>query len=223
MEPGMGQLLVVGSLGAGQRPLERRRRGIAQIIALVDEGRAEFKAGEELPSLTAEGIVGGAVAIVHARLVGEKGTPLLALVNPLMSMIVMPYLGPAAARKELERAVPKSRVRVAQVSEHPLRDLDMRLTYRTVRVLMSVGDLGEHGSYPSNREVGEAAGIADQGQISKLLGRLTRLGLIHNKGLAPGKGAPNAWALTAKGQQLERVMRTDSDREPAKASARSRG
>jgi hypothetical protein len=98
----------------------------------------------------------------------------------------------------------------------------MRLTYRTVRVLLSVGALGGRGSYPSNREVGEAAEISDQGQISKLLGRLERLGLVHNRSLAPGTGGPNAWELTEKGARVEQVMRVDTDGPPARASARSR-
>ena len=52
----------------------------------------------------------------------------------------------------------------------------MRLTYRTSRVLAGVAELGGRGSDPSNRQVGEYAGIADAGQVSKLLRRLERLG-----------------------------------------------
>jgi AcrR family transcriptional regulator len=219
---GVGQLLVVGSLGAGTPALDRRRRVLAQMITLVDEGRTEMRAGSELPPLTAEGVVGGALSIVHARLLDDD-PQLSALLNPLMSMIVLPYLGPAAARRELTRPVPKAHARVTQAVEDPLRDLDMRLTYRTVRVLLSVGTLGDAGAYPSNRQVGEAADISDQGQISKLLGRLERLGLIHNRGLAPGKGAPNEWALTVRGAQVEQLMHADGDRRPDDSSARSAG
>ena len=239
VERDVGQLLVVGSLGAGAAALERRRRVLAQMITAVDEGRTLAKTGAEPPPLTAEGIVGGALSVIHARMIacmpvpfrvspamggprtGDGAHPLIELVNPLMSMIVLPYLGPAAARKELTRRVPKPRPRVEWAGEDPLRDLGMRLTYRTVRVLMSVAALGGRGSYPSNREIGESAGIADQGQISKLLGRLDRLGLVHNNGLAPGKGAPNAWALTAKGLAVERAMSAEDGRDVA-TSARSR-
>jgi AcrR family transcriptional regulator len=220
-ERGAGQLLVVGSLGAVATALERRRRVLAQIITVIDEGRRETKAGSQPPPLTAEGIVGGALSIIHARLLDDKSGRLGDLINPLMSMIVLPYLGPTAACRELARPTPRPRTRVERGGEDPLRELGMRLTYRTVRVLMAVASLGGRGSYPSNREVGLAAGVADQGQISKLLGRLERLGLVHNEGLAPGKGAPNAWTLTAKGAQVERAMSADSARGVA-ASARSR-
>ena len=71
VDRGAGQLLIVGSLGAGRLALERRRRGIAQIIALVDEGRRDSRTGEELPPLTAEGIVGGVLSVLHSRLLEE--------------------------------------------------------------------------------------------------------------------------------------------------------
>jgi hypothetical protein len=92
----------------------------------------------------------------------------------------------------------------------------MRLTYRTVRVLLAIGQLDGRGSSggrgsaggraPSNREVASAAGISDQGQISKLLARLQTLGLIANAGGDHAKGEPNAWSLTPRGQEVTRTL-----------------
>jgi DNA-binding MarR family transcriptional regulator len=79
-----------------------------------------------------------------------------------------------------------------------LHELGMRLTYRTVRVLMAVAD--EPGS--SNRGVSEGAGISDQGQVSKLLARLKRAGLVQNAGVVIEHGMPNAWTLTEKGRMV---------------------
>lgn len=79
----------------------------------------------------------------------------------------------------------------------------MRLTYRTVRVLMVISE--RPGA--SNREIAERSGISDQGQISKLLGRLARLELVENRGDGQEKGAANAWHLTARGQAVERATR----------------
>jgi DNA-binding MarR family transcriptional regulator len=87
-----------------------------------------------------------------------------------------------------------------------LRELDVRLTYRTGRVLTAVAELGGRGSGPSNREIADAAGISDEGQISKLLKRLEGLGLIENHGPGHPSGMPNAWQLTAKGTELQRTM-----------------
>jgi AcrR family transcriptional regulator len=210
-EPAMGRLCIVETLGAGRRVHERRLRVVDALIAVVEEGRAQTRAAASLPALTGEGVVGGVLSVLHARLVpdagdGERGASLLSLSGPLMGMIVLPYLGTAAAHRETVRETPVRRERGRVTSGDPLRDLEMRLTYRTVRVLLSIAALGAGGSHPSNREVGAAAGIDDQGQISKLLSRLEKLGLIANSGVGQVRGAPNAWVLTEKGVEVERLV-----------------
>ncbi len=88
----------------------------------------------------------------------------------------------------------------------------MRLTYRTTKVLEGVG---AHPS-ASNRKIADYAGIADQGQVSKLLTRLERLGLLQNTGSRHTKGEPNAWQLTAKGQLVtENLLRHSSHQQRA--------
>ena len=203
----VGRLLVVGSLGAGADVLERRRDVLALMIALVDEGRAETKA--ELPPLAAEGVVGGVLSVLHARLLSSESSAeddqegmadgaLLGLAAPLMSMIVLPYLGPAVARKELARPAPKPSG-AHRTERNPLGELEMRLTYRTVRVLMAVA--AHPGS--SNRVVADAAEVTDQGQMSKLLARLQDIGLIENSGGGAARGEPNAWTLTERGWRVQ--------------------
>jgi AcrR family transcriptional regulator len=211
-QPGLGALLVIDALGAGPRALERRTELLDALIAVVDEGRSEVKASQEPPPLAADGVVGAVFNVLHARMLERRlgsgpaaSGPLLSLVNPFMSMIVMPYLGTAAARRELERPVPAPRA-VKEPGGDPLRDLDMRLTYRTVRVLVAVA--AEPGA--SNRRIAEAAGVTDQGQISKLLARLEHLGLVANDGDGPAKGEPNAWLLTAKGEDVERSIASEA-------------
>ncbi len=200
-EPAMGRLCIVETLGAGPKVHERRLAVLDVMIAAVDEGRGQSRAATALPALTTEGVVGGVLSVLHARLLERRGS-LLELTGALMGMIVLPYLGPAAAAKESARPTPKRRIRRRVVSGDPLRDLEMRLTYRTVRVLLAIA--AAPGS--SNRGVGVAAGIDDQGQISKLLGRLEKLGLIENSGAGQVRGAPNAWALTKKGVEVEQLV-----------------
>ncbi len=91
----------------------------------------------------------------------------------------------------------------------------MRLTYRTARVLMAIGE--RPGS--SNREVGNRAEVVDQGQISKLLTRLESQCLIVNDGSGGRRGAPNAWELTPRGEQVEHIIRQRAD-EPEGAALR---
>ena len=56
-------------------------------------------------------------------------------------------------------------------------------------------------------EVADYAGIHDQGQVSKLLARLQRLGLIANAGDGHVRGEPNAWSLTPLGEQVAQRLR----------------
>ncbi len=201
-DPATGGLLIVESLAAGPRALQRRQSVIAQIIPVLEQGQAESKTTLDPPALTAEGVLGGVLSVLHARLTEKKAASLLDLTGPLMGMIVLPYLGSAIARKEIERPAPKRPAKPSMVRGDPLQGLPMRLTYRTMRVLASVAELGERGTYPSNRQVGTHAGIGDQGQASKLLARLNKLGLIENQGGDPARGEPNAWTLTTTGRQV---------------------
>lgn len=201
-EPSAGRLLVVESLGGGPQALERRGRIVAAVVAAVDEGRKAAKV--EPPTLAAEGVVGGVLSILHARLLEDRAeSALVTLTSELMATIVLPYLGPSAARRERERPAPVTEAVAHRiVGGNPLNRLDMRLTYRTVRVLTAVAQ--RPGS--SNRRIAEAAGISDQGQISKMLARLHQLGLIENSGSTPTRGEPNAWSLTAMGHQVESAI-----------------
>jgi AcrR family transcriptional regulator len=201
-ERGAGQLLIVSSLGAGAKALERRQHILAQIITLIDEGRNKTKTSEEPPPLTAEGLAGGVLSVLHSRLLEETPGRFVELTGPLMSMIVLPYLGSAAARKELARPAPSAPRAVPATGPDPLRELGMRLTYRTVRVLLAVA--AQPGG--SNRQIADESGIADQGQISKLLTRLHGLGLIENTGSGSVRGAPNSWILTDKGWEVQRAL-----------------
>jgi AcrR family transcriptional regulator len=205
-EPELARLCVVDALGGGPRVLEMRARLLAELRSVVDEGRGAATTRREPPSVTAEGVIGAAFAVIHTRMLERSSKPYIGLHGPLMSMIVLPYLGTRAASRELARPAPQVRRRAKSergVGKDPMAGLDMRLTYRTVRVLSAIK---EHPQ-ASNREVADGAGIADQGQISKLLSRLERLDLIENVDQAQSKGAPNEWLLTARGERVERATR----------------
>jgi AcrR family transcriptional regulator len=204
-EPALARMCVVQALSGGPRMLERREAILARLAGALDEGRELAARVGDCTPLTAEGLVGAGFAIVHARLSRNERKPLSALTNELMAMVVLPYQGPAAARREQARPAPKlaSRVRrrppvFAAGTPDPLQDIPMRLTYRTARVLQGIAQ--QPGA--SNRLAAEYAGIADQGQASKLLARLERLGLTVNVGEGRQKGEPNAWKLTGLGEQV---------------------
>jgi AcrR family transcriptional regulator len=206
-EPGLAKLCVVEALGAGTRVLGRRAQILEALAGVIDRGRSVASSTREPPDVTAEGVVGAIFAVLHTRLLEHHEQPLTSLLNPLMSMIVLPYLGSKAANRELNRPTvdtpDDARQPVRSRSKDPLEGLQMRLTYRTVRVLMVIA---EHPG-ASNREIAEGSGIADQGQISKLLTRLARLKLVENTGEGQERGASNAWHLTERGMQVERATR----------------
>lgn len=202
-EPDRGRLLVVEAPSAGTAALERRAHVLEQLIGAVDAGRLDSGRSAALTPLTAEGVVGSVLAVVHARMVRARAPRLVELTNQLMSTIVLPYLGPAVARKELTGTLPERERRPSQAREGAslLNDLPMRITYRTMRVLSVIA--AQPGA--SNRQVGVAADINDQGQVSKLLRRLERLGLIVNAWSGRERGLTNAWRLTPVGAEIERA------------------
>jgi AcrR family transcriptional regulator len=208
-EPSLARLWIVEALRGEERILDRRVQTLDALARVIDEGRQSMqRAGVAPPESTAESVVGGIVAMLHRRLLRNRPAPLTDLLGSMMYLIVLPYLGVRAARTELSRGpVPRRRVHARVSGEaDPLQGIDMRLTYRTVRVLDAISrDPGA-----SNRTIAESSGIVDQGQISKLLARLHGLGLVENTGGNTARGEPNAWILTAKGWGVHDAISTES-------------
>jgi AcrR family transcriptional regulator len=197
-EPSMARLLVVEALACGEQTLNARKDVLAQVIAIVDEGRTSSQGGRGPSPLTAEGTVGAVFSVIHARMLEQDTRSLTELTGPLMAMIVAPYLGPTAARKELELPVSVPEPLTPRLPADPFKDLPIRLTYRTARVLSSISD----APGASSKHIANLAGITDEGQTSKLLNRLQRYGLIHDTGIGPTKGLPRAWTLTQRGENI---------------------
>ncbi len=218
-EPDVARLLVVETVRTGPAVLERRRQVLEALAAAVDEGRASSPAGSKPPPLTAQGVVGGALSVIHERLLASRpvvvggsrlcgGSPrgatrlLVELTAPLMAMIVHPYLGPKAAGKELAHKAPTSTPPKPRPGADPFKGLPIRFTYRTALVMATIAS--DPGA--SNRHIADRAGIADEGQTSRLLRRLQSCELIENRGEGHAKGEPNAWALTERGEAIQATI-----------------
>jgi AcrR family transcriptional regulator len=205
--PGLARVCVVESLAAGDSVLAARTRMLERFARALDQGgRTVAKLAHEPPPQTADALVGGLTGLLFARLREGGPEPLTALSSEMMSMIVLPFLGAAAARRELAQPCPTpSPRRDAAVwrEREPTAGLKMRLTYRTIRVLMAAA------AHPgaSNLHLAALGGVKDAGQISKLMGRLEGHGLLENRGLGQRYGAENAWFLTPLGARLERSVR----------------
>jgi AcrR family transcriptional regulator len=197
-EPQLALLLVVHTATASPATVDLRLRVLKTLATLIDDGRETTR--HPRPSLTAEATVAGTLGLIHTRLLTSDCGNLTELLGPLMSFVVLPYRGTGAARRELHRPAraPRRGVRLPD----PPWPADVRMTYRTMRVLAALA--AQPGL--SNTQTRQHAGIKDNGQISKLLRRLASLGLVANRGDGPPKGASNAWHLTPKGEELARAI-----------------
>lgn len=244
-EPALARVCLIESQRAGTRVQAERARIVRRLVELVDEGRSQSGARASAATpLTAEALVGAVSGVIATRLTdarsknvktGKAGVAGLtaargngakagaspdvcALLGELTGMIVLPYLGPAAARREHNRPLPAAPASdspgagMHTVSPDLFAGLTLRLTYRTARVLTATAQLAKDGSGASNRQIGEHAGISDQGQISKLLRRLQTHGLIVNTAdeMAGARGEANSWKLTSAGTRLVDGIATEA-------------
>lgn len=207
-EPRLARIWFIDAMGGPESVLARRAEVTAMLAVAVDVGRGAVSDSRQPSPVTAEAIVGGISQIVYTRLVNGHQEPFAELLGPCMYVIALPYLGAGRAADELGRKPPARRpdrkALDAQRHTAALRPTGLRLTYRTVRALDAIC---EHPG-ASNRMVAQAAGIKDQGQISKLMSRLERLALIENRGFGHDRGAPNAWHVTPRGLELVRSTKS---------------
>jgi AcrR family transcriptional regulator/DNA-binding MarR family transcriptional regulator len=201
--PRLGGFIVAGSLTGDEALLARRTRALACLVDALEDG-SPLAAAEPLPApFGGEAVVGAVISILHGRLLEQPVPPLLPMCGSLMSVIVLSYLGVEAARQELTRPLaPQSRG--AGVHLSAINSLSgaaararARTTPRTMQLLSVIGERPGIGS----RDIAFAVGIRDPGQVSRLLARLKRLGLIA-EGTPERSATRKAWRLTAAGADL---------------------
>jgi DNA-binding MarR family transcriptional regulator len=197
-EPALARYLVVQSAQAGPAVLSARREVLDRFAGILDDERAPARAYP--PALTAEAVVNGVLGVLHRRLSEPQTGPLVDLAGPLMSFIVLPFLGARAARRELARPVDVTAAPVKpSVTVDLLQDPGRYLNHaRTMRVLAVIGA----DPCLNSRGVARRAGVKDEGQMSRMLSRLERLGLIEDMRLTQTPSASRAWQLTPSGEAL---------------------
>ena len=243
-EPRLARFCVVQSARGDERMAAYREELLARIADVIAEGREESLPARsvEVSPLTAEGVAGAVVSILNTRLAATgrraargprkdaaAGGPLSDLFGELMALVVLPYLGPEAAQEERARLAPaeptptplpvpapgskKGGKYIPLDGERPRASSSLRMTYRTALVLEAIA----RAPGISNLGVARHAQVNDQGQISKLLSRLERNGLVQNTGRGQTQGAPNEWRLTPAGQKVEQGIgeQTRSHRQAA--------
>ena len=103
-DEGIASFVVLGSYG-GEAPMRTRRcELLGEVAAALDAGRPETADGGLEGRLGGEAVVGAVAAILHGRMLEDPIPKLVSLAPSIMSVIVLPYLGVAGARSELERS-----------------------------------------------------------------------------------------------------------------------
>jgi DNA-binding MarR family transcriptional regulator len=199
-EPSLARYLVLSSAAAGPAVLARRREALDQLAVLLDDERAPARSYP--PPLTAHAVASGVLGVLQAQMSRPEPGALVDLTAQLMSFTVLPFLGVRAARRELDRpaGMPAS---VGGSSVELLQGRGGRRNHsREIEVLSVLA--GEPGL--NNVQVALRADVKDQGQISRLLARLARRGLIASTKRAGRSAGAKEWRLTAAGERLEATL-----------------
>lgn len=205
-EPQSARVCVVETLAAGPRALEHRQRELAVLAPLIDAGRQQASSGCRPPALAVEGVIASVIGVLHTRLVNGEAPPFIALLAPLTGLVLLPYLDAAALTAQVERAEVLSTELASQPLPEPNHAWEIPdalkdpLAHRARQCVLYVA------RYPgaSNRQIALGIGINHQGQISTLLGRLSRMGLLVGQHHGPGRA--NAWRLTPHGERVSGAL-----------------
>jgi DNA-binding MarR family transcriptional regulator len=212
-EPELANYLVVHSAQASEAVLERRSEVIERSAKLLDDERAPARGYP--PPLTAQAVASGRLGVLSERLSRAGSAPLSELAGPLMSFTVLPFLGVRAARRELTHSRPGSGPAANDATIlDPLRTHGDRLNSRAVSALEVIG--AEAGL--TSKGVSSRTGVNDDAQMSRLLARLERLGLIENARERHGRANRKDWKITAAGQGVKDAIDREANvPEPASA------
>ncbi len=196
-QPALARYCLVHSAQAGPAVLAARCEVLDRLARVLDDERAPARGYP--PPLTAHAVVSGALGVLQWRLLQPDPGAFVELTGPLMSFIVLPFLGVNAARRELSHQLDAASALALGCLQEP----GGRPNHSTVSVLTIIA--AEPGL--SNREMAVRAGVTNEGHMSRILTRMAQLGLIRNTRDARSPVRANAWQLTASGEKLESALR----------------
>jgi len=197
--PAAAKLCLVEAICGDPATVAYRARVLKALTAAIDEGRLEVPVRPAPPPLTAEGIVGAVVSILHARIVERTPGRLAQLEGSLMSLIVLPYLGPQAAREGLARErPPSSRTGPRERCDDVLEDPSIALDDTTLRVLRAI----ECNPGAPKAEIAVGANLYDRHRLAEALTRLQALDLIRDVSGNAERAAGGVWYLNPRARRL---------------------
>ncbi len=179
---------------------------------LVDVGRKQVRTNNAEPvELTAEASVASVAGILHTRLVTGEAPRFIGLLGQLVGLVVCPYLDPYEVITEIKRSEDLAR-KIAEErsssSSPPIASVQLPAGQRhpgAFRARSCVIFIATHPG-ASNKEIAAGIGMSHLGQVSELLARLARNGLLQKH--AEGAGPPQPVVAHA----LREAARTSAQR-----------
>jgi AcrR family transcriptional regulator len=208
-EPLLARVCLLEMLAGSPEVLEHRARELAALNPLVDVGRAQARGGVEPVELAAEASVASVAGILHTRLVTGEAPPFIGLLGQLVGLVVCPYLDPHEVVREVKRGEALARTiseERASSSSSPPANVQLPATLRHPGAYRARSCVIFIASNPgtSNKAIAAGIGVPHLGQVSELLARLARGGLLRKH--AGGAGRPNQWWLTPHGEQIAQAL-----------------
>jgi AcrR family transcriptional regulator len=104
-EPALARLSLVDIGNAGPAAQRRYRAAIQRLTPLFEEGRDFAPGGRNLPANTSRMAIGGVTGLISDELVTDQAEQLPALLSDVLFATLVPYIGPDAAAREVERLI----------------------------------------------------------------------------------------------------------------------
>lgn len=102
-EPDIARMAMVEVTTVGESAMTRYRAALGRFTYFLEEGRGFAPKGDQLPADTARFAIGGATSMIFDEVRAGHGPELRRLLPDLVFAVLMPYLGPQAAEKEMRR------------------------------------------------------------------------------------------------------------------------
>ncbi|HEV2789913.1 MAG TPA: TetR/AcrR family transcriptional regulator [Solirubrobacterales bacterium] len=100
-QPEVGRALLVEVHAAGPRAVGKRTEAMERAATHVDLARDEGSG--VAPAISAEAVVAGILAVLHARLAARQASDFARLLPELMYLAVLPYFGSEVATAEMRQ------------------------------------------------------------------------------------------------------------------------
>jgi TetR/AcrR family transcriptional regulator len=206
-EPLLARVCLVEALAAGPSALEYRARELEVLKHMVDAALARAPGGHQTSPLTAEAVVASVVGILHARLIVGEAPPFLDMLGSLAALVIAPYVDGQSLEEQTSRAEQLAQINSEQYASRQRSSVSIPNALRVPGAYRARDCLVYVAEHPgaSNRAIADGIGITHHGQMSTLLGRLEREGLLAKH--AAGAGRQNAWWLTSEGKLISDALR----------------